>query len=120
MKYLLAVAFTALMAATSVSYAQTSHTGGHTGTAPADSEATKAFKAVNMKMHSAMDLKFSGDVDVDFVKSMIPHHQGAIEMAEVQLKYGKDEQTRKWATDIIREQKREIAEMLAWLKSKGQ
>ena len=46
---------------------------------------------------------------------MIPHHQGAIDMAEVVLQYGRDETTKKWAGDIIREQRREIAEMQAWL-----
>jgi uncharacterized protein (DUF305 family) len=59
------------------------------------------------------------DPDVAFVKGMIPHHQGAIDMAKVVLQYGKDEQTRKWAADVIREQQREIGEMQAWLKAKG-
>ena len=50
---------------------------------------------------------------------MIPHPQGAIDMAEVVLKYGKDAETRKWPNDIIREQRGEIAEMQAWLKKGG-
>jgi uncharacterized protein (DUF305 family) len=120
MKYLFALALTAMIAIGGVSYAQTMHGSGHGTTAASDSEATKAFKAANTKMHTAMDIKFTGDADVDFVKGMIPHHQGAIDMAEVQLKYGKDAQTRKWAEEIISAQKREIAEMQAWLKSKGQ
>jgi uncharacterized protein (DUF305 family) len=53
------------------------------------------------------------------VRSMIPHHQGAIEMAKIALQNTKDEQVRKWATDVVREQEREIAEMRAWLKEKG-
>jgi uncharacterized protein (DUF305 family) len=56
---------------------------------------------------------------VDFIRGMIPHHQGAIDMAKVVLQYGKDAQTRKWAEDIIREQAREIAEMQAWLVKKA-
>lgn len=66
-------------------------------------------------MHRDMAITFSGNVDVDFVRGMIPHHQGAIDMAEVVLQYGRDETTKKWAGDIIREQRREIAEMQAWL-----
>jgi uncharacterized protein (DUF305 family) len=58
----------------------------------------------------------AADPDVAFVRGMIAHHQGAIEMAKVRLQYGKDEQTKKWADDVIREQQREIAEMQDWLK----
>jgi len=85
----------------------------------ADSPATKAYREANAKMHRDMDITYSGDPDVDFVKGMIPHHQGAIDMAKVALQHTKDEQIRKWATDVIREQEREIAEMQAWLKNKG-
>ena len=53
-------------------------------------------------MHRNMDIAFSGDADVDFVRSMIPHHQGDIDMAKVALQHAKDEQVRKLATDVIR------------------
>ena len=59
------------------------------------------------------------DPDVAFIKGMIPHHQGAIEMAKVALQHGKDEQTKKWANDIVREQQRDMAEMQEWLKKRG-
>ncbi|WP_243368971.1 CopM family metallochaperone [Microvirga solisilvae] len=84
-----------------------------------DSAATKAYREANAKMHRDMDIRYSGDSDVDFVRGMIPHHQGAIDMAKVALANAKDEQIRKWATDVIREQEREIAEMQAWLKKMG-
>lgn len=69
------------------------------------------------KMHGPMN-KAAGVADPDeaFVRGMIPHHQGAIDMAITALKYGKDEQVRKWANDVIRAQQREILEMEAWLK----
>jgi uncharacterized protein (DUF305 family) len=115
----------AIVAVPSLALAQGAH-GGHSGhSTPAqtaqtpETEATRGYRAANEKMHRDMDIKFSGDADVDFVRGMIPHHQGAIEMAKVALQHAKDEQIRKWATDVIREQEREISEMQAWLKAKG-
>jgi uncharacterized protein (DUF305 family) len=91
--------------------------GQHHGRgAAAASEAERAYRAANEKMHRAMAIKYTGDADRDFVASMIPHHEGAIDMAQVQLKYGKDPEIRKLAEAVIREQTREIAEMKAWLE----
>ncbi|MBD2746602.1 DUF305 domain-containing protein [Microvirga sp. BT688] len=105
--------------------AQGAH-GGHSGhSTPAqtagapDTPATQGHKRANETMHKNMDIAFSGNADVDFVRGMIPHHQGAIDMAKVALQHAKDEQIRKWAQDVIREQEREIGEMQAWLKNKG-
>jgi len=82
------------------------------------SESTAAFEAVNEKMHKEMAVAYSGDADVDFVKGMIPHHEGAVEMAKVQLKYGKDPELRKLAEDIIKAQDTEIAFMKGWLSKR--
>jgi uncharacterized protein (DUF305 family) len=95
------------------------HSAPATAGQPAETPATRGYREANAKMHRDMDIKFSGDSDVDFVRGMIPHHQGAIDMAKIALQNAKDEQVRKWAADVIREQQREIAEMQAWLKSKG-
>ena len=97
------------------------HPGGHDSAKPKGDTgpSSAAFRAVNQKMHEGMDIIFTGNTDVDFVRGMIPHHQGATSMAKVVLQHGKDEQVRKWATDVMREQEREIAEMRAWLKKKG-
>jgi uncharacterized protein (DUF305 family) len=57
----------------------------------------------------------TGDPDRDFVAMMIPHHQGAIAMAANELKYGKDPQIRRLASDIIAAQRMEIAAMRTWL-----
>jgi uncharacterized protein (DUF305 family) len=52
-------------------------------------------------MHAAMGVPFTGDADRDFARMMIPHHQGAIDMALVELRYGKDERLRRLAQEII-------------------
>jgi len=94
---------------------------GQTGQAAGtQSEASKAYMAAMDKMHGPMmQAAQDSDPDVAFVRGMIPHHQGAIEMAKVVLQYGKDEQAKKWANDVIREQQREMDEMQAWLKKNG-
>jgi uncharacterized protein (DUF305 family) len=83
------------------------------------SPSSKAFNDVNMKMHKDMSITFSGDADADFIKGMMPHHQGAIDMAKVVLQYGKDPETKKLAEEIIKAQESEIAMMKAWLAKKG-
>jgi uncharacterized protein (DUF305 family) len=79
------------------------------------SKADAALQAASVKMHRAMAIEYTGDADVDFVRSMIPHHQGAIDMAEVELKHGTDPEMRKMAQDIIAAQEKEIATMKGWL-----
>jgi hypothetical protein len=63
------------------------------------------------RMMQAMAVKPTGDVDTDFVAMMAPHHQGAIEMAQAELRYGRNEQLRRIAQEIIVEQQQEIAAM---------
>jgi uncharacterized protein (DUF305 family) len=63
------------------------------------------------KMMADMTIKPSGDVDRDFVTMMVPHHQGAIDMANAELKYGYNEQLRRMAQQIVAAQQKEIATM---------
>ena len=63
---------------------------------------------------------YTGDTDHDFVVNMIPHHQGAVDMAEVELKYGSDPQLKKLAQDIVAAQRQEIAFMKSWLAAHKQ
>jgi len=60
------------------------------------------------------------DPDVAFACAMIPHHQGAIAMAEAQIEFGADEQMRELAETIIEAQKREIDELTSWLEEQPQ
>jgi uncharacterized protein (DUF305 family) len=60
---------------------------------------------------TGMAVKPTGDVDADFSAMMIPHHQGAIDMALAELRYGKNEQLRRIAQEIIVDQQQEIAAM---------
>ena len=86
----------------------------------AQSDATKAYMTAMNAMHAPMmQAVQDSDPDAAFVKGMIPHHRGAIDMARVVLQHGKDEQAKKWANDVIREQQREITEMQEWLKKRG-
>lgn len=81
------------------------------------SPSSHVFAEANANMHKDMMVEMSGNTDVDFVRSMIPHHQGAIDMAKIELQYGKDPEIRKLAEGVIKAQEAEIAEMNAWLKA---
>jgi uncharacterized protein (DUF305 family) len=63
------------------------------------------------KMMADMTIKPTGDVDRDFVAMMVPHHQGAIDMAQAVLRYGHNEQLRRLAQEIVVTQQQEIAAM---------
>jgi uncharacterized protein (DUF305 family) len=74
-----------------------------------------ALGAINQRMHREMDIEYTGNVDADFARSMIAHHQGAIDMAKIAAAFGKDPKIQALAQNIIKAQEDEIAMMRLWL-----
>jgi len=80
---------------------------------------TAAYEAAEAAMHEAMRSPFTGDPDRDFLNHMIPHHEGAVAMAKIVLRYGRNDDVKRLAQRIVDDQEREIAEMKGMLKAMG-
>ena len=121
---LLSTAATLLLALPATAQTAQTDLPGHgadhaTMATPATPPATadQAYAQAMAKMHAAMTVAPTGDADVDFVRSMIPHHQGAIDMARIQLEFGQDPELRAMSEAIIAAQEAEIARMQQWLQA---
>ena len=80
---------------------------------------TQVGEWANLVMHEGMELKadgFSNKIDTDFVRGMLPHHQGAVDMAKIQKCYGKENSLKKFNDWIIGHQNFEIDTVVAWQK----
>ena len=82
-------------------------------------DATKGYGQAMGTMTKNMAVPYVGDADVDYLKSMIPHHQGAIDIAKVALQFAKDPEVLKMAQDVVAAQEAEIAFMTGWLAKNG-
>ena len=89
-----------------------------TGKPATKTSAAGAYRTAMHRMHRAMNKPLSGSADIDFVRQMIPHHQGALDMARIQQKYGRDEELKKFNDWVIMAQTQEIAFMENWLRRK--
>ena len=70
-------------------------------------------------MHAQMNIRYSGDADVDYVRGMIAHHQGAVDMASILMREGSDPELKELASDVFNSQTQEIAWMQGWLAEHG-
>jgi uncharacterized protein (DUF305 family) len=91
---------------------------GPNGVSPS-AEVAREFEAVGARMHQSMAVNYTGDADADFARAMIPHHQGAIDMARIAARHGTDPEIKRLAQDVIATQEREIAQLKAWLDKRG-
>ena len=107
----LTLAVTLVSALPAFSQEATDHSGHMMGDM---GPASMAFMEANDRMHENMMMEYTGDADVDFIRGMIPHHQGAIRMARIEIAQGQDQQTKDLAQAIIDAQSREIDEMNQW------
>jgi len=120
-KFVPALALCAVLSVTGMAVATSegapSHSPAHETMpmAPSDAASTVALKAANEKMHHDMNIVYTGDADVDFVRGMIAHHQGAIDMAKVVLEFGKDPAIKTLAEGIVKAQEQEVEMMQQWL-----
>ena len=115
----LALAATLLISSAALAQTQPSPDMPMPPAATGDSPATTGYKAAMEKMMAGMETPYTGDADRDFVDGMLPHHQGAIDMAQVELRYGTDPALRKLAHDIIVSQTEEQVTMRRWQLQHG-
>ncbi len=114
-----AMIFAAVLLGLSLPVMAQDHSSHNAQAASADTASTEAYRDANMRMHSAMDIPYTGNADADFILGMIPHHEGAVAMAKIVLEHGADPEVRALAEQGIEAQEAEIAWMHEWLEKNG-
>jgi uncharacterized protein (DUF305 family) len=110
----LALAFVAALLAMPAAAQHAGH-GAPAPRAAQEPASTREFRAASDRMHRDMTIRYTGNADRDFAAGMIPHHQGAIDMARIVLRHGSDPEMRALAENVIRAQEAEIAQLRAFL-----
>jgi uncharacterized protein (DUF305 family) len=112
-----------LLAAPAMAQPKTASMGGMkmngspaaTPPAPGSAPSSAAYRAAMATMMQHMETPYTGNADYDFVTGMLPHHQGAVDMAKIELQYGHDPALKALARTIIASQTKEQAFMQSWL-----
>jgi len=87
---------------------------------PTPGDSTAAFKSAAEKMRAIMDIPFTGNADEDFVARMLVHDQGAIDLAQVELQYGRNPMLKRMAQRIVDMQERQMTTLRRWQTRRGQ
>ena len=109
--FLLVTACTASQQAPAAAPLATAPAGPARAARPSEDSFEAMMRRAMMRMDEEMNVACTHDPDHDFAAMMVPHHQGAVDMAVAELRYGKDERLRRLAQGIIVEQRSEIALM---------
>lgn len=112
-----ALAATALLAACAFRYQDTVNAPPNVPLPPANVSAAVASREALAKVPGRPDIPFTGNPDQDFAVNMVPQHQAAIELAEMELKYGRDPAMRRIAEQIVRKDAASKSQLTAWLQN---
>lgn len=107
----------AIMAALSAFLAAAPAAAQHQGHEGHDAGAQRLHESISKGTQEMQSMDMTGDLDRDFVKSMLMHHRHGVEMAKIQAEHGSDAQAKSFAKKIIDNQTKEIKQLEGWLQA---